>query len=208
MWSIHISSEDEKLRIEAAGGWVEGGYLNVHRKQVISSLATSRSFGDKVFKQNPSLRAEEQIVTAAPTISRIVAHANDVVLICCDGLFENMTSQEVKDFVCDQMQQQEDPGKLVANLLQESLEKGSYDNMSALFIKLASINLLLRLPHWTTHTHQEVADGRGFKGNEFILGPYNIGADDQWKEQYREFARTHAGGLDVDAVLDGMMERL
>ncbi len=100
MWFIHISSEDERIRIEAAGGWVEGDYLNVHHELVISSLATSRSFGDKVFKQNPSLKAEEQIVTAAPTISRIVAHANDVVLICCDvdAVLDGMTERPWK---CD-----------------------------------------------------------------------------------------------------------
>jgi protein phosphatase 2C family protein 2/3 len=50
------------------------------------NLALSRAIGDFEFKQNTTLPAEEQIVTANPDITeRKLLETDEFVIIACDG---------------------------------------------------------------------------------------------------------------------------
>ncbi|CAH8481196.1 unnamed protein product [Heterobilharzia americana] len=84
----------EKERISAAGGWVDA-------KRVNGNLALSRAFGDFVFKRNPRQSAESQIVTANPDVfvRRISVEDDEFIVLCCDGIWDVMTNQEVISFV-------------------------------------------------------------------------------------------------------------
>ncbi|XP_057341669.1 probable protein phosphatase 2C T23F11.1 [Microplitis mediator] len=85
--------EDERRRIEAAGGWVEFNRVNGH-------LALSRALGDFKFKWNNTKTAEEQIVTAFPEVQKFEMNQDwEFIVLACDGIWDVMTSHEVVDFV-------------------------------------------------------------------------------------------------------------
>jgi serine/threonine protein phosphatase PrpC len=71
----------ESQRIYDAGGYVQSN-------RVDGSLALSRSFGDKQFKQNESQPFNEQKVICTPDITTHYLTPGEMLIITCDGLFE------------------------------------------------------------------------------------------------------------------------
>ncbi|XP_015431164.1 PREDICTED: probable protein phosphatase 2C T23F11.1 [Dufourea novaeangliae] len=85
--------EDERERIEAAGGWVAFNRVN-------GQLALSRALGDFMFKRNERKSPQEQIVTAFPEISQFqITEDWEFIVLACDGIWDVMTSKEVVNFV-------------------------------------------------------------------------------------------------------------
>lgn len=84
----------ERERITAAGGWVDANRVN-------GNLALSRAFGDFVFKRNPRQTAENQIVCANPDVysRRLHPEEDEFIVLCCDGVWDVMTNQEVISFI-------------------------------------------------------------------------------------------------------------
>jgi len=123
----------EKQRIEAAGGTV-----SFHR--VDGDLAVSRAIGDWTFKNNAEKKVDEQKVIAVPEVSVAVARPGDSLLLCCDGLFERLTSKQVAGFIYREVTSEKepelylDPADIAARLLELSLRCGSGDNMSAILV--------------------------------------------------------------------------
>lgn len=75
------SNPVEYLRIVNAQGYVR-------HNRVDGSLALSRSFGDKSFKNDPSLPLSQQKVIACPDFQTSFFYPGDVLLVTCDGIFE------------------------------------------------------------------------------------------------------------------------
>ncbi|KAJ2720408.1 Protein phosphatase 2C 2 [Coemansia sp. Benny D115] len=85
--------EVEFNRITSAGGFVEFGRVN-------GNLALSRAIGDYEFKNNNSLPAEKQVVTADPdVIAHEITADDEFVVVACDGIWDCMTNQQVVQFV-------------------------------------------------------------------------------------------------------------
>ncbi|KAJ6956190.1 hypothetical protein NC652_007325 [Populus alba x Populus x berolinensis] len=90
--------EDEKERILKAGGSVQAG-------RVDGILNLSRAIGDMEFKQNKFLPVEKQIVTANPDINTFeLCDDDDFLVLACDGIWDCMSSQELVDFIHEQLQ--------------------------------------------------------------------------------------------------------
>lgn len=85
----------EKDRICNAGGYVLRGRVN-------GCLAVARAFGDFQFKDR-NLAQSVQMVSPVPDITFVDRnHDHDeFVLICCDGIYDVMTSEEAATFVRD-----------------------------------------------------------------------------------------------------------
>jgi serine/threonine protein phosphatase PrpC len=85
----------EKDRICDAGGYVLRGRVN-------GCLAVARAFGDFQFKDQ---NADQplQMVSPCPDITFVDRNHDDdeFVLICCDGIFDVMTSEDAATFVRD-----------------------------------------------------------------------------------------------------------
>ena len=71
-------------------------------------------------------------------MSDVELEPTDLVLVCCDGLVEKLSNQQVATFVVDQLAAQQkdsgaevDPAAIMCALLDFSLQRGSKDNMSA-----------------------------------------------------------------------------
>ena len=83
----------EHQRINKAGGYVEFNRVN-------GNLALSRALGDFTYKQNESLNAEEQIVTADPEIiEKEISEKDEFIVLACDGIWDCMTNEEVLEYV-------------------------------------------------------------------------------------------------------------
>ncbi|KAF5932482.1 hypothetical protein HYC85_028653 [Camellia sinensis] len=89
--------EAEKDRIVKAGGFVQYGRVN-------GSLNLARAIGDMELKQNKSLPAEKQIVTANPDVNTVeLCDDDEFLVIACDGIWDCMSSQQVVDYVQRQL---------------------------------------------------------------------------------------------------------
>ncbi|KAI3620432.1 hypothetical protein CBS9595_002399 [Malassezia furfur] len=87
------SNPEEHARIHNAGGFVEFDRVN-------GNLALSRALGDFEFKQNSSLPAEQQIVTADPqVISHDYTGEEEFLVLACDGIWDCLSNQQVVDLV-------------------------------------------------------------------------------------------------------------
>ncbi|XP_038714086.1 probable protein phosphatase 2C 21 [Tripterygium wilfordii] len=85
--------EVEKDRILKAGGFIQVGRVN-------GSLNLSRAIGDVEFKQNKTLPAEKQIVSAEPDINTVeLCDDDEFVVLACDGIWDCMSSQQLVDYV-------------------------------------------------------------------------------------------------------------
>jgi serine/threonine protein phosphatase PrpC len=83
----------EKTRITKAGGSVEEGRIN-------GNLNLSRALGDLTYKNNKSLKPEEQMVTALPDVYKYpLTNEFEFVLMGCDGVYERKSNQEIVDFM-------------------------------------------------------------------------------------------------------------
>eukprot|EP00472_Partenskyella_glossopodia_P014818 CAMPEP_0197516030 /NCGR_PEP_ID=MMETSP1318-20131121/946_1 /TAXON_ID=552666 /ORGANISM="Partenskyella glossopodia, Strain RCC365" /LENGTH=346 /DNA_ID=CAMNT_0043064535 /DNA_START=86 /DNA_END=1126 /DNA_ORIENTATION=- len=162
------SLAEERSRIEMAEGKVEND-------RVDGQLALSRAIGDWNYKLNGKLKPHQQKVIATPDVSRILAREGDCLLICCDGLFEKLSTHEVCGFIHDDLKTSnfEDPAMSLARLLDLSLDKGSKDNMTAIVVLFRNGMEYSR------------------KGNRLIAGRFFESAkDDKFKSAYIAFAKS------------------
>uniref|UniRef100_A0A095A8Y4 protein-serine/threonine phosphatase n=1 Tax=Schistosoma haematobium TaxID=6185 RepID=A0A095A8Y4_SCHHA len=113
----------EKERISAAGGWVDA-------KRVNGNLALSRAFGDFVFKRNPHQSAENQIVTANPDVfvRRLSVEDDEFIVLCCDGIWDVMTNQEVVSFIRLRLSYGMLPSKVCEELMMRCLAPDCHTN--------------------------------------------------------------------------------
>jgi len=121
----------ERERVERAGGFVS--HDNFGPARVDSNLAVSRAFGDFKYKSVHS-EPEDQKISCVPDIQHVVAANGDFILLCCDGIYDVMSSEECVEFVLGH--EASDLGILCADLIKLVLEKGSKDNCSAMICQL------------------------------------------------------------------------
>jgi hypothetical protein len=146
----------------------------------------SRAIGDWTYKNNSGKTPEDQKVIAVPEIRTVTASPNDLLLIACDGVFEQMTNEEACALVFKAYQEQaadkKDPALVAANLLDASLRKGSKDNHSAMIVAFED------------GTKYDASD-------EFVAGPFNPYANDkQFRDAYLKDAQRF--GIEQDKVME------
>ena len=128
--------EDERARIQNAGGFVQEGRVN-------GSLALSRAIGDLEYKRSTSLPAHKQIVTAHPEITvNEIKDGDEFLVIACDGIWDVLTSQQTVDFVRARLDADVPLSKICEQLADECMApdtKGTgigCDNMSVVIVLL------------------------------------------------------------------------
>jgi len=168
------NSPIEQNRIEKAGGFVS---LN----RVRGNLALSRAIGDRSYKVPPDFHPKDQQVTCDPEYKTIEVTTDDFLLIGCDGIYEGdiFTVESVIKYISDKLEITDDLAQIASDLLDECLERGSKDNMSAMIIQFK--------------------DGRDYeKKDEFVPGPYHEGPrHHEFQEAYQNFTLSY-GNMNVD----------
>jgi len=173
------TDELERRRIEAAGG-------SVQLSRVDGQLALSRAFGDRMLKtpMQADFPREDRKVTSNPDFITVHAKQGDFLFMACDGIYEGdcFTRESVIKWLADKLAEINDPALVCAKLLDEVLNRGSRDNMTAMLIFFED----------GTSYHQEV--------NQYVPGPwYNGENDHRFQEAYTADAR--AAGYDLQSAL-------
>jgi len=138
--SVDHKPEDplELARIHGAGGSVTNG-------RVEGNLNLSRAVGDLLYKRNLGVKVEAQMISAFPDIQTVQIEAGDRFLVlCCDGIWNVLSSQEVVDFVSERLNLQPPPslGTICEDLVTECLapdtdgDGAGCDNMTAMVVLL------------------------------------------------------------------------
>jgi len=176
----HKPTDDaERRRIEAAGGTVQ-------MSRVDGQLALSRAFGDRMLKlpMSPEWPRENRKVTSNPEFIVEVASNDDFLFMACDGIYEGdiFSRDTVIAWISEKLNETDDTALICAKLLDECLQRGSRDNMSAMIIQFKD----------GTSYHQE--------NHEYIPGPwFNEENDHKFQEAY--IADAKAAGYELDAAL-------
>ena len=120
----------EKERIEAAKGYVS-------LQRVDGQLALSRAFGDRQLKTPIDFPGEKKKVTSNPDFILESGTSADFLFMACDGIYEAdvFGRQDVITWIANKMETTQDLAVICAALLDECLERGSHDNMSAMIIQ-------------------------------------------------------------------------
>jgi len=93
--------DTEKTRIYKAQGYIENGRVN-------GNLNLTRAIGDLMYKKNPNLTPEEQVITSNPdTFSYQLQDEDEFLIMGCDGIWEVKSNQDIVDFVRERLQDPE-----------------------------------------------------------------------------------------------------
>lgn len=127
--------ENERERILRAGGFIHAGRIN-------GSLNLARAIGDMEFKQNKFLSADKQIVTADPDINTVdLCEDDEFIVLACDGVWDVMTSQQVVDFIRENLNNEAKLSTVCEKLLSKCLAPSTTfgegcDNMTIIIVQL------------------------------------------------------------------------
>jgi len=128
-------------RIQAAGSTVTA------EGRVDGNLNLSRALGDFMHKQNKSIPAEKQAITAHPDTRTVaLGDKDEFIVVACDGIWNSMSSQECVDFVRERLSKKyEKLSDVCGELLDACMEAdpdreghdgNGMDNETAIIIKL------------------------------------------------------------------------
>ncbi|KAJ0974079.1 hypothetical protein J5N97_016044 [Dioscorea zingiberensis] len=133
----HPSRDDERNRVEAAGGYVVE-WAGVFR--VNGQLAVTRAIGDMPFKRYGVISNPEV------TDWHAITNNDSYLVVASDGIFEKLTTQEVCDLLWDReisvnMNSEFIPAirqTLADFIIKNAFERGSMDNMATIVVPLRS----------------------------------------------------------------------
>jgi len=121
--------EAERSRIINAGGHVTNNRVN-------GELAVSRALGDFKLKSNPNLGQALQSVSCEGDVDIIERDfgKDDCIIICCDGVYDVNSSEEVVDLVVKRLPLHDTLKDVCEEVADYACLKGSKDNISAMII--------------------------------------------------------------------------
>jgi len=123
--------EEEKSRIERAGGKVFWGRVN-------GKLAVSRAIGDFVHKGEENVKPENQMVTIIPEVKIFHRKEEDsFVVLACDGVWDVLSNEDVANLVTTAFTKGEkDCNNLAKIIVEGAYSKGSTDNITAVVARI------------------------------------------------------------------------
>ena len=118
-----LSSANEVARIKNAGGTINSGRID-------GILALPRSIGDLSFKQNKSLKLEDQKVIPIPDVKvEKLTKEVEFIIIACDGVWDCIGCQEAVSFVDDRSKKENmELSKIIEELFETIIAKEIDEN--------------------------------------------------------------------------------
>jgi len=150
----------ERQRIEAAGGTVEAQPCSTGTQyRVNGNLNLSRALGDLHYKKDKTLGPEAQIISGTPDVTFLDRSEEDeFMVVCCDGVWDMKTNQEVVDFVrrrlvANPSMDSEGMARILEDLLDACVSRDlketkglGGDNMTALLVRFPGAPTLRSVP--------------------------------------------------------------
>lgn len=130
-------SDEERMRIEAAGGYVS-------MKRVDGDLAVSRGLGDFHYKSSPELPPDRQKVTCMPDFVLVDRNPryDEFIVLACDGVWDVLSCRQCGDLIQNILDEGElDLSLVVEELLDVCLDRQSKDNMTALLVSFPAMRV-------------------------------------------------------------------
>jgi len=131
--------DDEKARIEAAGGMVIIQRIN-------GALAVSRALGDFDYKRNSSVPAREQQVSALPVVQVLNRELNEdssdkdaFAVLACDGIYDTISNENLSKYITYKLLSGSSVNEVTKSCLDLCLTLGSRDNMSLCIVDLGNL---------------------------------------------------------------------
>ena len=100
----------------------------------------SRAFGDACgHKKTPNVAVVDQPLIALPDVTHadVKANSDDFAVLCCDGVCDVFKNEDLIKYVQEQLQasgpRDADVAAVAANVCKESINRGSFDNVSCVF---------------------------------------------------------------------------
>jgi protein phosphatase 2C family protein 2/3 len=116
---------EEKMRIEAVGGYVDDGYLNGY-------LSVARAFGNW---HVDGLKGDNGPLSAEPEVERLLLTEDDeFMIIGCDGLWDVFENDDAIRFARRELQKHNDPVQCSRALVDEALRRHSSDNLTVVTV--------------------------------------------------------------------------
>ncbi|KAG8381932.1 hypothetical protein BUALT_Bualt05G0024100 [Buddleja alternifolia] len=164
--------EVERDRILKAGGFIHAGRVN-------GSLNLARAIGevlfdcyrnfyygsscDMEFKQNKFLPAEKQVVTASPDINIVeLCDDDEFIVLACDGIWDCMSSQQLVDFIREQLKSESRLSAVCEKVLDRCLAPSTAggegcDNMTMILVQFKKLTQTGPSSDDKSSTSEEVA---------------------------------------------------
>eukprot|EP01012_Entosiphon_sulcatum_P009733 TRINITY_DN1555_c0_g1_i1.p1 TRINITY_DN1555_c0_g1~~TRINITY_DN1555_c0_g1_i1.p1 ORF type:complete len:301 (+),score=44.85 TRINITY_DN1555_c0_g1_i1:56-958(+) len=126
------NNEAELKRIQKAGSFVSSGRVN-------GNLALSRAIGDFAFKQNKTVSATEQAITAHPEVTVMDTTPQDEFLVlACDGIWDVMSNDELVAYIRNRLTETQDLALICENVFDKCLAPAApgigCDNMTMVLV--------------------------------------------------------------------------
>lgn len=84
-------NDEERQRIENAGGYVEDNRVN-------ANLNLSRAIGDFTYKANRKIPQDNQQVIVKPDVKVIDFNECEFIIMACDGIYDCVTNEELTEW--------------------------------------------------------------------------------------------------------------
>lgn len=110
--------EEEVERIKAKKGFIRNGRVN-------DMIAITRALGDLTMK--------DWIISDPHVEGKEIEEDDELLILACDGVWEVLSDQEALDLIKDEDISCTEMSK---KLVQESLKRGSTDNLSVMVVRL------------------------------------------------------------------------
>lgn len=142
----------ERMRIEKAGG-------HVSQNRVNGQLAVSRALGDFEMKRNNACDQISQLVSpeADVTVLDRIEETDNFITICCDGIFDVMSNEEVVHYFVTRIPYKRNLKDLCEDLADYCCHKGSKDNLSVMILNFDASHIK---PEDDKILHDEQLDNR------------------------------------------------
>jgi protein phosphatase 2C family protein 2/3 len=129
------NNETELKRIQQAGSFVSSGRVN-------GNLALSRAIGDFDFKQNKSIAAADQAISAKPDVTtHTITPQDEFIVLACDGIWDVMSNEDLVQFVRHRLTETQDLALICENVFDKCLAPQApgvgCDNMTMILVVFA-----------------------------------------------------------------------
>jgi len=116
---------------------------NIVGGRVSGILAVSRGFGDIDFKA-PRNNGVDFVSSQPHFVAHDLTDADEFVVMACDGLWDVFSYQEAVDFVASQRWNSKSCVQAAENLVKESLDRKTMDNVTCIVVYITEAKTLLK----------------------------------------------------------------